>query len=184
MEEISLNILDIVQNSIKAKSSYIQIKIEIIKKEDLLRIKIKDDGMGMSKDSLEKVVDPFFSTRKTRTIGLGIPFFKHAAEITGGNFTINSKLGQGTTVVANFVLSHIDRMPLGNMVDTIHLLITMNPDIRFLYTYVLDDKVFSLDTNQLKEVLGDLPFNIPEVSNFIKEYLIEHHNEINGTEYI
>lgn len=184
MEEISLNILDIVQNSIKAKSSYIQIKVEIIKSKDLLGVKIQDDGLGMTKDSLEKVVDPFFSTRKTRNIGLGIPFFKHAAEITGGNFTIDSKPGQGTTVLANFVLSHIDRMPLGNIVDTVHLLIIMNPDIRFLYTYVLDDKAFSLDTDQLKEILGDVPFNIPEVSNFIKEYLVEHHNEINGLEYI
>ncbi|NLJ90613.1 MAG: sensor histidine kinase [Clostridiales bacterium] len=184
MDEISLNILDIVQNSIKAKASSISISIDIDRRKDLLSIIIKDNGEGMSKDQLEKVEDPFYTTRTTRKVGLGIPFFKYAAISTGGNFAISSNLGEGTVVRAEFIFSHIDRMPLGNIVETMHLLITMHQNIHFLYTYKLDNDIFSLDTKDLKEILGDIPFNVPEVSNFIKEFLLESHNEINRGSYI
>ncbi|NMB43333.1 MAG: ATP-binding protein [Clostridiales bacterium] len=184
MDEISLNILDIVQNSIKAKATSITISIDIDRSKDFLNIVIEDNGEGMTKEQLEKVDDPFYTTRTTRKVGLGIPFFRHAALATGGKFNISSKLSQGTVVKAGFVFSHIDRMPLGNIVDTIHLLITMNQNIHFLYTYKLDNEVFTLDTNELQEILGDIPFNLPEISNFIKEYLIEQHNNINRGSYI
>ena len=129
MDEISLNILDIVQNSIKAQATYISIAINIDRNKDLISIIIEDNGQGISKEQLDKVDDPFYTTRTTRNIGLGIPFFKQAALQTGGDFYITSKLGQGTNVKAEFVFSHIDRMPLGNIVDTIHLLITMGQNI-------------------------------------------------------
>ncbi len=184
MDEISLNILDIVQNSIKANASSVSISIDIDRRKDLISIAIEDNGQGMSKEQLEKVDDPFYTSRTTRKVGLGIPFFKHAALSTEGKFNIDSKLGRGTLVKADFVLSHIDRMPLGNIVETIHLLITMQQNIHFLYTYKLDEEVFILDTNNLQSILGDIPFNVPEISNFIKEYLIDHHNAINKGIYI
>ena len=113
MQEISLNIMDIVQNSIKAKANRIIISININANEDFLNVIIEDNGKGMSEEQLKRVNDPFFSTRTTRKVGLGIPFFKQAAECTGGSFSVDSLLGQRTVIFANFVLSHIDRMPLG-----------------------------------------------------------------------
>lgn len=184
MQEISLNILDIVQNSIKADATEITITIDISIAKDYLKVIIKDNGKGMNEEELEKAKDPFFSTRNTRKVGLGIPFFKYAAESTGGSFSISSKLGQGTCLSAHFAFSHIDRMPLGDIVSTIHLLITINPHIHFLYTYKLGDRTFFLDTCVLEDILGDLPFNTPEVSAFIKEYLRHHHDDINANEYI
>ena len=184
MQEISLNVMDIVQNSIKAKANHIMISININTNENFLNVTIEDNGKGMSKEQLKKVNDPFYSTRTTRKVGLGIPFFKHAVECTGGRFQVDSFLGQGTIIFANLVLSHIDRMPLGDIVSTIHLLITMNPNINFIYKYKLNNKEFSLDTNDLHDILGDIPFNVTEVSRFIKEYLKKQHDIINEDEYI
>lgn len=184
MQEISLNILDIVQNSIKAEATFIHINIEVNSDKDLLIVEIKDNGKGMTKEEIRKVEDPFYTTRTTRSIGLGIPFFKHAAQSTKGQFQIESQPGIGTTVKASFILSHIDRMPLGNMVETIHLLITMNPDIDYIYSYKVNKKEFLLDTKELHEILGDVPLNLPEVSTFIKEYLQENHDEVNQGKYI
>lgn len=180
LPEISLNILDIAQNSVRAESSLIEISVIGNTLEDRLTVIIKDDGCGMSEQQVQSVIDPFFTTRKTRKIGLGVPFFKMAAESTGGSFEIKSELGVGTTVTAVFVLSSIDRMPLGDMTFAIHTLITLNTHIEFLYTYKIDDNGFELDTRQFKQVLGGVPLDTPEVSEYIKEYLDENSKEVNG----
>ncbi len=174
MPEISLNILDVAQNSIRANASLVEIKVCADTGKDLLTIIIKDDGCGMTAEQLEKVIDPFFTTRTTRKIGLGIPFFKFAAESTGGDFNIHSELGVGTTVTAHFGLSNIDRMPLGDMTSTIHMLITLNTGIDFLYVYSLNEREFTLDTREFREVLGDVSFDLPDVSVYIKDYLAEN----------
>ena len=135
----------------------------------------------MNEEQLKAVTDPFYTTRKTRKVGLGVPFFKMAAEITGGSFEISSAVGKGTTVKAVFGLSHIDRMPLGDMTFTIHSLITLNSDIDFLYRYSVDGMGFNLDTREFKEILGGVPLNSPEVSEYIKSYLDENTREINGS---
>lgn len=179
MTEISLNILDVVQNSVRAEAKCVEININVQKKADTLKVIIRDNGKGMSQVQLENVTDPFYTTRTTRKVGLGIPFFKLAAESTGGRFEILSEKGVGTKVTALFVLSHIDRMPLGNMVSTIHTLVTMNTDMDFIYTYTVDDESFTLDTRTFREILGDVPFNTPEVSKYIKEYLSENEKEVN-----
>ncbi len=174
MTELSLNVLDIAQNSIAARASLIKITVSINTKEDTLTIIIWDNGCGMEEDLLNKVVDPFYTSRTTRKVGLGIPFFKYSAEITGGRFHITSEVGNGTTISGIYQLSHIDRMPLGDMVSTIHTLITFNQDIDFIYDYEVNDKSFQLDTREIREILGDIPFHVAEVSNYIKEYLIEN----------
>lgn len=182
MPEISLNILDVTQNSISAGSKLIQITVTADTKKDKLSIVIKDDGCGMTSDQIKSVTDPFYTTRTTRKVGLGIPFFQYAATATGGHFKIESVVSKGTTVTADFVLSHIDRMPLGDMTSTIHTLITMNPAIDFLYTYTVDERSFTLDTREFRNVLGDLPFDFPDVSNYIKEFLSDNKREVdNGT---
>ena len=180
MTELSLNVLDIANNSIRANANLIEIKILINRESDTLTITIIDNGCGMTEEQLKKVEDPFFTTRTTRNVGLGVPFYKMAALSTGGKFSIISTLNVGTTVIAVFGLSHIDRMPIGDMNSTMHTLITLNTQIDFLYTYIFDGKSFSLDTREFREILNDIPLDSPEVSAYIKEYLKENQQETDG----
>lgn len=184
MTELSLNVLDIANNSIKANADLIEISILIHRDTDTITIIVKDNGSGMTKEQLEKVEDPFFTTRTTRDVGLGIPFFKQAALSTGGSFLVESVEGVGTTIKAVFGYSHIDRMPLGDMNSTIYTLITFNTQIDLLYIYEFDDKNFSLDTREFRKILGSTPLNTPEVSAYIKEYLEENQREVDGGFFI
>lgn len=178
MPEISLNILDVAENSVRAGASLIEIRVSVQTEEDTLTVIIKDDGCGMSAEQVRKVQDPFYTTRTTRRVGLGVPFFKQAAESTGGSFTIFSELKKGTVVTAVFGLSNIDRMPLGDISSTIHTLAVFNENIRFIYTYRYNDREFSLDTQEIKEILGDgISFSDLEVSRFIREYLESNKQE-------
>ena len=181
MPEISLNILDVTENSIKADANQIEIIVAINSLEDTLSVGIKDNGKGMSKEQLEQVQDPFYTTRTTRRVGLGVPFIKQAALSTGGTFTIDSELGKGTKLEAIFKLSHIDRMPLGDITATIHALVAFNEGIRFQYTYQYNQNQFTLDTQEFREILGDeVSFGEPEVSKFIQEYLEANKSEVDG----
>ncbi len=167
-----MNILDVAENSIRAGASLIEIELIIRPKDDTLTVFIKDNGCGMTPREVKNVQDPFFTTRTTRKVGLGIPFFKQAAEDTGGNFSINSEEGKGTEVKAVFILSHIDRMPLGDICSTIYTLVVFNEHIDFSFKYKYDTNSFELDTRKMRELLGkDVSFSEPEVSGFIKEYL-------------
>ena len=180
MTELSLNVLDIVQNSIQAGSSFIQVTITANTTSDYLTIRIEDNGCGLTKEQLHSIADPFYTTRTTRRIGLGIPFFRQAAFRCGGDFIITSKVGHGTTVIASFGLSHIDRMPLGDINATMHTLITFHPELDFLYTYIIDDRHFSLDTREFRKILGDVAFSAPEVSTYIREYLLEGKQDVDS----
>lgn len=180
LPELSLNVLDISENSVKAGASLITICVSADHAADRLVIEIADNGCGMSSEQLARVTDPFYTTRTTRRVGLGIPFFKYAAESTGGSFRMESAPGQGTTVTAVFGLSHIDRMPLGDMSSTIHNLIVYHPDRDFRYTFTADGLSFTLDTREMRELLGDVPLDAPEISAYILEYLTENHLETSG----
>lgn len=179
MPEISLSVLDIAQNSIHANATLIIIEIAIDTKLDSLLLKISDNGYGMTSAQLQNATDPFYTTRTTRKIGLGIPFLKAQTIITGGTFHIESVPLQGTTIICNYVLSHINRMPLGDMVSTIHALVTGNINIDFIYTYKVDGSSFTLETKEFRAILGEIPFNTNEVSNYIRDYLSENMEEIN-----
>lgn len=180
MTEISLNILDVAENSTRAGAALVAITVAADFAKDLLTVTIADDGCGMTLEQVARVTDPFFTSRTTRKVGLGVPFFKYAAESTGGSFTIDSEVGKGTTVTAVFVLSHIDRMPLGDISSTIHTLIVYHPETDFIYTYRYNDKSFCLDTREFKEILGDVPFDTPEISAYIMEYLTENKTDTDG----
>ena len=180
MPEISLNILDVAENSTRAKASLVEITVDADVAADTLTVLIKDDGCGMTEEQVAQVIDPFYTSRTTRKVGLGVPFFKYAAESTGGSFSIRSQVGVGTVVTAVFVLSHIDRMPLGDMTSTIHSLIVYHPDTDFIYCYRYNGASFTLDTREFREILGDVPFNTPEVSEYIREYLTENQSETDG----
>lgn len=180
MPEISLHILDVAENSVRAGASLVKIEVLADAARNTLSITIADNGCGMSGEQLAKVSDPFFTTRSTRKVGLGIPFFKQAAEGTGGSFSIRSKEGAGTVTEAVFVLDSIDRMPLGDMTATIHTLVTCHEEMDFYYRYARDGREFTLDTREMKEILGNVPLSSPEVSGFLKEYLDENWREVDG----
>lgn len=181
MPEISLNILDVAENSVRAEASLVEITVSVQPEKDTLTVVIKDNGCGMTPEQVSHVQDPFFTTRTTRKVGLGVPFFKQAAESTEGSFRIDSEKGKGTTVKAVFTLSHIDRMPLGDISSTIHTLIVFNEHIDFRYTYEYEERSFTLDTREMREMLGgDISFTEPEVSAFIKEYLETNKAETDG----
>ncbi len=149
MEDLSLHILDVVENSVEANASKIEIKIIEEKSRDLLVIKIKDNGRGMNKETINKVLDPFYTTRTTRKVGLGLSLLAQAAKESNGNFEINSKVGEGTVVKASFQYSHIDCKPIGNMNDTIVTLIISHPEINFIYEYQNEEENFILDSNEI-----------------------------------
>ena len=180
MKEISLHILDAAENSLRAGASLITILVWVDEKHDRLTTIITDDGEGMKEEVLLRVTDPFFTTRTTREVGLGIPFFQYAAEQTGGSFSISSEAEKGTKVEAVFSLSHIDRMPLGDMNSTIETLILCHPDKDFFYTYRYNESSFELDTRSFRSILLDIPLYEPRISSFIKEYLRENKSEIDG----
>jgi len=181
MNELSLNILDIAQNSIAADATLVEVDVEENNKSDKITIRVKDNGRGMSEDFLKTVEDPFITTRTTRKIGLGISFLKEAAEITGGTIAINSVLGVGTTISANFVMSHIDRQPIGNLTETIITLVTLNTGIDFIIRYKVDENEFVFSTHEVKELLGDdTSLNSPPIVIFLTEYVSEHIQNLSG----
>lgn len=150
MEDLSLHVLDIAENSIGAKASRIEIKVVEDIGRDLLMIEIEDNGQGMDEESIKRVLDPFFTTRTTRKVGLGLPLLSQAARESGGDFEIESKVGRGTRVKATFGYSHIDRKPLGNMEATLTTLIAGNPNIDFIYKHKKDGLEYRLDTKEIR----------------------------------
>ena len=169
MEDLSLHILDIVENSIAAGANRVEIRIAEDIRNDVLSIEIKDNGKGMGADVLSKVLDPFYTTRTTRRIGLGLSLLSQSAKEADGDMTITSKKGEGTIVTAYFKHSHIDRKPIGNMAETLIVLIAGNPDIDFLYEHRLNNRAYSIDTKGLREELGDVPLNSPDVLEVIRK---------------
>ena len=180
MPELSMSIQDIAENSVRARAALIGISVTADRGADTLTVVITDDGCGMTPEQVAHVEDPFFTTRTTRKVGLGVPFFKQAALGTGGSFRIRSEVGKGTEVTAVFRLNSIDRMPLGDLCGVLHTLITFHPDIDFLCEYRVDERGFTLDTRQFREILGDVPLDAPEVSRYIREYLEENKRETDG----
>jgi len=173
-----LNIMDIVQNSIRANAKRVCVSVDVEEQRDLLRIAIKDDGDGMSEETRRAVTDPFFTTRTTRKVGLGLPYYEMAARMCGGEFEIRSAPGAGTLVNASFVLSHIDRAPLGNAGQTFALLAGANPAIDFAYTLRRGGESFSFDTREIKELLGGVGIDAPEVVVYMEEYINENSQNI------
>ena len=186
MRELSLNVMDIAQNSISAGASLITIAVEEDVARDSLSISISDNGRGMTPEQVEHVTDPFFTTRTTRSVGLGVPLFKMEAEMTGGHFSIESTLGVGTTTTAVFKPSSVDMIPLGDINGTVNMLVMMNPGLDFVYTRKIrlesgEEREFDLRTQELRQVLGeDVPLNAPDVTQWVKEYLEENTAELLG----
>jgi hypothetical protein len=169
MEDLSLHILDIVENSTMAGATLVVIDILEDAKKNVLQITIEDNGRGMDQEMLERVRDPFVTTRTTRSVGLGLSLLEQAAQETGGNMTVTSNTGQGTIVKVTFQTDHIDRKPLGDMGSTLTALIAGNPEVDFIYSDNLDNERMELDTRELRAELGDdVPMNDPAVLKFLR----------------
>lgn len=184
MEEFSLYVLDITMNSVRAGADKIEIKLE--EQGDTLTFTVTDNGCGMSPETVKKLSDPFFTTRKTRSVGLGVPFLKMLAEQTEGSLTIESKEeathpdDHGTKLTAVFGYHHIDFIPLGNMIDTVMTLIQGYPDIDFTYDHITPRGTVHLSCEELRAVLGeDISLASYEVLEWIRGYLTEGYEEIN-----
>jgi anti-sigma regulatory factor (Ser/Thr protein kinase) len=181
MLELALHILDIAENSVRAGAKTVFIDITEDRMKDRLLIGIRDDGAGMDPTTLKRAMDPFYTSKKVRRVGLGLPMLAEAAERAAGSLAIESQEGVGTCVEVIFQLSHIDRQPLGDLTGTIMALLAGNADIDFVCRHECEGRVFTLDTREIRGEIGDIPLNHMEVLKFIRQYMMEGLKEI-GTE--
>ena len=171
MQELSLHILDLAQNSLRAGATLVAVTLAESTARRTLDISISDNGKGMDKKTASQAADPFFTTRETRGTGMGIPLFKMAAELSGGCFSLWSEPGKGTRISARCCTGSIDLAPLGDLAATMLALISANPAQDFLCRRSIDHREYALDTRELKKALGDVPINTPAVLEFIRKDL-------------
>jgi len=182
MVELSLHVLDIVQNSVEAEARTIRVSVRDSLDENVIHLNIEDDGKGMDPDLTVRVSDPFFTTRTTRKVGLGIPLLKQVAEASDGELTISSEIGKRTTVTARFHRDHVDRPPLGDMAATIAVALATNPGIRFVYQHEGPGGEFVFDSMEVQWVLGDVPVTDPAVVQWVKQYLRDRIKQAQGVD--
>ncbi|HKK68611.1 MAG TPA: ATP-binding protein [Bacteroidales bacterium] len=174
MKEISLHILDIVQNSITAGATEIIVDVDEQVPKNRYVVEINDNGCGMDEAQLKQVDDPFYTTRTTRKVGLGLSLFKQNAEQSGGSFHVESVKEKGTKVTAVFGFDNIDRPIMGDIAGTMTLLIGANPEIRFIYNHHTPLSDFEFDTEEAKHELEGLSINNPNVLKMIKEIILDN----------
>ncbi len=174
MKDLSLHIMDIIQNSLEAGADLITLRIEENIQENTYMIEIEDNGRGMTQDIIDRVVDPYYTSRKTRKVGLGIPLFKQTARQAAGDLQITSIPGEGTKVVASFKHNHIDRPGLGDIAGVVSLLAGSNPEKDFIYTHNLNGNEYIFDTREVKEVLDGMPISELSVIKYLKEMIREN----------
>lgn len=179
MTEISLHILDIVQNSIKAEATLVTVEIVEDTHENILDVTISDNGHGMDKDFLKDVINPFKTSRTTRKVGMGLSLFENAAKMTGGSFSVDSQVGKGTVVKARFVYNHIDRQPVGDTAATFVSLISLNENVDFVYKHTFNHHSFEFSTKNIKDILGsEVSIKEPDVLKWINDFINEGLDEI------
>jgi hypothetical protein len=171
LKDFSLHLLDLAQNSLRAAATVIRFNFEEDVTENRLNIEIEDNGRGMNPVAIKKAVDPFFTTRTTRKVGLGVSLFAAAAKRCGGEFAISSMPGKGTKLTASFLLNHWDTPPMGDMAGTLITLIAGNPKVDFIYRHRRGNAEYLFDTRNIKELLEDVPISSPTVLAYLEEHL-------------
>jgi len=169
LKDLSLHLLDLAQNSLRAGATLISFFLNERVEENLLVVEVEDNGKGMTREEIAKVLDPFFTTRTTRKVGLGVPLFTAAAQRCGGEVKIRSTPDQGTKLTANFLLNHWDKPPLGDMAGTLITLIAGNPEVDFVYQHRRGKAQYYFDTRKIKEQLKDVPICNPTVLTYLEE---------------
>ncbi len=173
MPDIAMHLLDIVFNSIRAKAKNIIIYLLESEKDDKIICRVEDDGCGMDEKTVENVQSPFYTTRTTRDVGLGVPLFKEGALQTGGSFRLESEVGQGTVIEATYVRSHLDCPAIGDLAETLATLIQADENIEYQVDIVFDEHTFNLDTRAIKEILDGVPITEPDIILWLKDYIKE-----------
>ena len=179
MKDLSMHIMDILQNSTRAGASEVTLEVLEDAAADTLTIRFIDNGCGMDAETVQKVINPFFTTRTTRKVGLGLPLLKQNTEQTGGSLDIQSEKGKGTTVTAVFGRSHLDRPPMGDLAGTVVLTASAYPNIRFIFHYHNTDTDYVFDTDEVNEALDGISIQEPEVIQYLKEMIQENIGNVN-----
>ncbi|SHF30454.1 MULTISPECIES: ATP-binding protein [Caloramator] len=179
MRELSLHIMDIIENSISADATLIELFIEENTLKNTFTIKIKDNGKGIDEEMLKNITDPFVTSRTTRRVGLGLSLFESTCLRCNGSLKVYSKVNVGTEVVATMEHENIDRPPLGKIEETV-VTVLLNPSIDLVYEHIYNDKKFVLDSREIKRILGSDEINTPEVLLWIKDFIKENLKEISG----
>ena len=180
MTDLSLHLLDIIQNSLTAGAVHIDVSVKAEKKKNRLTLQVKDDGRGMTEETVRRVSDPFYTTRTTRKAGLGIPLFKASSEMAGGEFSVESKPGEGTSVTASYEISHIDRKPLGSVADTITMCIMGHPEIEFHLILENDEESWVFRTEDVRTQIGEVPLNDPVIIAYLRKMIEEQSRNLFG----
>lgn len=176
MKELSLNILDVAKNSVTAGATRIPITVD--ETPEKLTIVISDNGCGMTPEFVARVTDPFTTTRTTRKVGLGLPLMKMEAQMSGGDLTIESEVGVGTTVTTWFDPRNIDMPPLGDLISSVITLIQGSPDIDFVFTHRKNGREYTLDTGEIRLIMGDISLAEPEILNWLTDFLKENESTL------
>lgn len=169
MQDLSLHILDIAENSLSAGADTIGIRIHEDRGTDLLMIEVSDNGRGMDEETAKNVFDPFYTTRTTRRVGLGVPLLAQVVKECDGDMRISTEKGRGTTITATFQYSHIDRKPIGDIAETVTVIIAAHPDVNLAFEYRKEGDTYTLDTREIKKELEDVPINTPAMLKYIKK---------------
>lgn len=180
MQDLSLHILDITENSIAAGATVIEITVNEDSRENLLTVTIQDNGRGLEEENSKKVIDPFYTTKESKRVGLGVSMLAHATREANGTFDIQSKKGEGTKITATFMYDHIDRRPLGNIIDTIVTLIaTSGSRFDLVYRHSKNKKSLILDTREIKAELNGIALSDPQVLETLRKQLEKEFKELN-----
>jgi anti-sigma regulatory factor (Ser/Thr protein kinase) len=171
MEDLSLHILDIAENSVAAQASKIEIRLSEDEKKDVLFVEVIDNGVGMDEETQKRALDPFFTSKKVRRFGFGLSLLSESAKAANGHLSIKSEKGKGTRIRADFQYSHIDRKPLGDISQTIITLVIGNPDIDIIYVHKKDGRKYILDTRKIRAQLKNIPVNSLDGMRMIRENL-------------
>ncbi len=171
MQELALHVLDLAQNAIEAGARHVRIEVVEDLAGDRLSIVVADDGRGMDEETVRQVTDPFYTTRSSRRVGLGLSLLAAAAEAAGGSLAIRSRPGRGTTVEATFQRGHLDRAPLGDVAGTLLVLVVGNPEVTFSYRHVVDGREFEFDGGEFRAALGELSPQHPAVLRWLRQAL-------------
>jgi len=173
MRELSLHILDVLENALEAGATEVDLEIDEDVHADRLTIAVRDNGRGMNAQTAGRALDPFFTTRTTRHVGLGLPLFAAAAKRCEGDLSLDSSPGRGTVVTATFRHSHLDRAPLGDIAGTLlaFLLSERGAELRFVYQHRVNGRSFDLDTSAIRAELEDVPLSHPLVREWLRDYI-------------
>lgn len=173
MRELAEHILDIAFNSLEAGARRLRIEVTEESAADRIAIRVIDDGRGMDPEEARRATDPFYTTRPTRRVGLGLPMLAQAARACEGDLVVHSRSGEGTTITAWLRASHVDRQPMGDMAATLVTLIAAAPEIDLEYQHEVDGRRFSFSAARARELAGETSLAHPAVARWLREYLDE-----------